>query len=316
MSYRYLFGPVRSRRLGLSLGIDLTPHRECPFNCIYCECGRTALLTTERKEYVPTEEVIDELRAFLREEPELHSVTFAGSGEPTLHVGLGRIIATLKEEFPKYPVTVITNASLLPDPEVRRELLGADRVIPSLDAVRPEIYRRLNRPRAGLDIGAIIDGLRLFCDEYRGEIWLEVFILPGVNDDSDDIAALRAVLDTLRVDRVQLNTLDRPGTVEDISPAPRQHLEEIAAALGRPADIVASRRLTGASARVDESLLDLVHQALSLHPRHVDELCAHFGLSRLDAAHVLDILIAREKVLPRHDESGLVYTAVPVTAGQ
>ena len=219
MRWRHLFGPVPSRRLGVSLGIDLTPERSCTLNCVYCECGRTEELTLARRAYVPTEEVIAELRAYLSQGPALDSITFSGSGEPTMHTGIGEIIAMLRAEYPQYTVTVLTNSSLLHLPEVRAALLPATRVVPSLDAVSDAAFLKINRPVKGLTNAMVLEGLRRFASEYCGELWLEVFLVPGVNDSDEELALLRAEVDRLGATRVQINTLDRPGAVSWIAPA-------------------------------------------------------------------------------------------------
>ncbi|MDK2863513.1 MAG: hypothetical protein PWQ46_1223, partial [Methanomicrobiaceae archaeon] len=191
MAYRYLFGPVPSRRLGISLGIDLVPHKTCSFNCIYCECGQTTDLTCERREYVPTNRVIAELDDFLATAPDLDYVTFAGSGEPTLHSGIGEIISFIKDRYPRYRVAVLTNSALFTDPDVRAALMRADLVVPSLDAVSEEVFVKINRPSPGITAGQVLEGLLDFAREYTGEVWLEIFIVPGVNDTDKELRLLK-----------------------------------------------------------------------------------------------------------------------------
>ena len=152
MKNRYLFGPVPSRRLGLSLGIDLFPHKTCSFNCVYCECGATTNLTVLRREYVPTRGVIKELDNFLLEKPNLDFITFAGSGEPALHSRIGDIISFIKDKYPQYKVCVLTNGSLFYLKSVRDALMRADKVIPSLDAAFSSAWRKINRPHSSIDL--------------------------------------------------------------------------------------------------------------------------------------------------------------------
>jgi wyosine [tRNA(Phe)-imidazoG37] synthetase (radical SAM superfamily) len=161
---KYLFGPVNSRRLGISLGVDLVPFKTCSLNCVYCESGGTTAITSTIAEYVPTDGVISELDRFLSVSPALDVITFSGSGEPTLHAGIGRIIAHLKQKYPAYKVVVLTNGTLLWDPGVRESLSGADIVIPSLDAVSPGIFDKIARPAAGITPERVIRGLA----EFRG----------------------------------------------------------------------------------------------------------------------------------------------------
>ncbi len=227
--YKHLFGPVPSRRLGMSLGVDLIPHKICSLNCVYCECGRSTNLTIERREYVPVEDVFRELSDFFENNPDPDYITFSGAGEPTLHSQIGNVLKFLKVLRPEVPVAVLTNGSLFKDPEVRKELMLADLVLPSLDAATHQAFRRINRPFGKLSIDDYIQGLVDFGNEYGGEIWLEVFILPGYNDDMDNILALKEALMKINPHRIQLNTLDRPGTLEGLKAASRAELERIAA---------------------------------------------------------------------------------------
>jgi len=227
MKYKHLFGPVPSRRLGLSLGIDPIPYKTCSFDCVYCECGATTNLTSTRKEYIPVDEIISELDSFLSNNPTLDYITFSGSGEPTLNIGIERIITFLKKKFPQYKIAVITNSSLFPDPEVRKELLLADVIMPSLDAVSYNISQKINRPVKGIRPVDIIQGLISFRREFPGKIWLEIFIIPGINDTDEEIEKFHAVLKKINPDLIQLNSIDRPGTENWVVPADEETLVKI-----------------------------------------------------------------------------------------
>lgn len=239
MPYRYLFGPVPSRRLGLSLGIDLFTEKTCTLDCVYCECGPTRALTRARKEYVPTGEVIAELDRFLQPRPALDHLTFAGAGEPTLHRGLGKIIRHLKDHHPGYPVALLTNGTLLADPRVRAEILPCDVIIPSLDAVSPPLFMRLNRPACGIGSDTLLAGLQDLRAEYRGDLRLEIFLVPGLNDTDPELAKLAAAVAAIKPDRVQLNTLDRSGAEAWVAPLGAARLRELAARFPGPVEIVA-----------------------------------------------------------------------------
>jgi wyosine [tRNA(Phe)-imidazoG37] synthetase (radical SAM superfamily) len=306
MKYKHLFGPLRSRRLGISLGIDLTPGEICTMNCSYCECGRTAVLTDERREYVPTREVIAELRDFLTPGPELDSITFSGSGEPTLHAGIGEIIAFLKADFPRYRVTVITNSSLLHLPEVRAALLPADRIMPSLDAVTQDAFRKINRPHPAVHLPEMVHGLQTFCREYRGEVWLEIFIIPGINDTPVELDAFHEILQHLQLDRTQLNTLDRAGT-DDLEPASIGRLEEIAHLLGPLAEVIASRRVPTAATELRPEMLDLIKHTLALSPLFIGQIVERVGLSRIELMPYLDELIKTQRIVATHDGGQPLY---------
>lgn len=225
--YKHIFGPVPSRRLGVSLGIDLVPLKTCNLNCIYCECGRTTRLTMERREYVPLERVCDELAHNLAVNPAPDYLTFSGSGEPLLHSRTGELIAWIKARFPEIPVAVLTNGTFFTKAAVRAEVLQADLILPSLDAATPAVFAKINRPHPKLQIGQIVDGLVCLRREYHGLIWLEVFIVPGINDQVDELSALRQALARIAPDRVQLNTLDRPGAVSTLRAATQEELVRI-----------------------------------------------------------------------------------------
>ncbi|MFA6721276.1 MAG: radical SAM protein [Candidatus Cloacimonadaceae bacterium] len=225
---KYLFGPVPSRRLGISLGVDLVPHKVCTLNCVYCEVGRTTLLTLERKEYVPIDAVIAELDEYLRQDPELDFITFSGQGEPTLNSGLGKVINHIKANYPRYKVAILTNGTLFWDISLRQEVMRADVLLPDLDAVSQSVFQKLNRPHQDLDNARIIAGLKELRQEFPGKIYMEVFMVEGLNDTESELALLRETLLMLKPDIVQLNTLDRPGTESWVQPMPRARLNQIA----------------------------------------------------------------------------------------
>ncbi|MEW6501492.1 MAG: radical SAM protein [Thermodesulfobacteriota bacterium] len=237
---KHIFGPVNSRRLGLSLGIDLLPPKICNFNCIYCEIGPTTEFTCERKEYVPTATILGEIDAFLADSAavaRLDVFTITASGEPTLHTGIGAIIRHLKDRSAK-PVAVLTNGSLLHDPAVRADLLAADIVIPSLDAAREASYRTINRPAACAPLDLVIDGLVRFRKEFRGEYWLEILLAKGVNDNPEDLAALGETVARINPTKVQLNTVARPPLESFARPLSGEELRAAARYFTVPVEIL------------------------------------------------------------------------------
>lgn len=242
----HIFGPVNSRRLGRSLGVDLFQEKICNLNCIYCEVGATTRLTCERAEYVPTAEIIEDIDAYCRNSQrvsELDFVTVTASGEPTLHSGLGEILAHLKKTVAK-PVAVLTNGTTLSDTGVCEELASADVVIPSLDSALPASFRKLDRPAGCLDLQQIIEGLVSFSHQYQGKLWLEILFARGINDSNEDVDALRRVADRMRIDRIQLNTVARPPLESFARPLDQQKMLAIAkqfrlADPSRPVDLLA-----------------------------------------------------------------------------
>ena len=227
MQYNTLFGPVPSRRLGISLGIDLVPMKTCTLNCIYCECGKTSHLILERKEYVSFEAVKKELTHYLAHHAQPDYITFSGSGEPTLNSKIGDVIHFLKDRAPDVPVAVLTNSTLFFQKQVRSDIKNAMVVIPSLDAATEKIFNKINRPSPLLHVDKIIDGLIRFRKEYTGKIWLEIFIVPGMNDTITELTALKRVIGKIRPDQVHLNTLDRPGSISTLRTATREELERV-----------------------------------------------------------------------------------------
>jgi wyosine [tRNA(Phe)-imidazoG37] synthetase (radical SAM superfamily) len=310
MAYQYLFGPVPSRRLGISLGIDLVPHKACSFDCVYCECGQTTYLTCERREYVPTDGVIAELGDLLARAPDLDYVTFAGSGEPTLHSGIGEIIAFIKDRYPRYRVAVLTNSSLLTDPDVRAALVRADLVVPSIDAVSEEVFRQVNRPCPGLTARGILAGVTAFVREFPGEVWLEVFIVPGVNDTEEELLRIRDAVAAIGPDRVQLNTLDRPGAELWVTPASPRTLERIAALLGGNVEVIGSA-CTGAAALTDvREALESILATIRRRPCTSGDLAVLLGLRPAEVSRCLRLLEATGMVEPVQEKRGVFYRAV------
>lgn len=240
MSYQHIFGPVLSRRLGVSLGVDLVTHKVCSMDCVYCECGKTTVLTSQRDEYVDFDKVVQELDHYFSNHPDPDYITFSGSGEPSLNSHLGQVINTIKQKKTEIKVAVLTNAGSISDPGIRKELAGADLVVPSLDAVTPKAFRRINRPCGGIRPEKIVEGLIRFRSEFKGQIWLEIFILPGINDNKDDIIELKTAVARIGPDRVQLNTLDRPGTLSHLRPATKNQLDRVIRLLDfHPVEIIA-----------------------------------------------------------------------------
>ncbi|MGW8161107.1 MAG: radical SAM protein [Desulfobulbales bacterium] len=227
---KHLFGPVNSRRLGLSQGIDLLPPKTCNFNCIYCEINKAPQLSCERAEHIPTGVILAEVDELLKDEARVRALdvfTITASGEPTLHAGIGKIIRHIKDKTDK-PVAVLTNGSLLYRPEVRQDLLAADIVIPSLDAARPESFRRVNRPaKCSVDLEKIIQGLVDFSREFSGQIWLEILLVENINDMPEDIAALKKAIGRIKPTRVQLNTVARPPYESFAKPLSHARMEEV-----------------------------------------------------------------------------------------
>lgn len=206
---KYVFGPVPSRRLGNSLGISPIPRKTCNYSCIYCQLGRTDKMTGKRKEFFPLSDILNEFKCYLKDSDKFDIITIVGEGEPTLYLKLGELILEIKKLTDK-PVAVITNGALLHSPEVRKELSYADIVLPSLDGYNEEIARKIDRPLGSIHFKDELEGLIQFSKEYKGQLWLEIMLISGMNCDKDSIKAFKEILKLIKYDRVYLNTPVRP----------------------------------------------------------------------------------------------------------
>lgn len=234
-----IFGPVPSRRLGLSLGIDLIPAKTCSMDCLYCECGRTTELTIERKRWFNPDEILKELSTVIQRNNKIDFLTFSGSGEPTLSTDISYIIKRIKKNY-TIPVCVLTNGSLLYLDEVKKDLSEADVVIPSLDAVSDAIFKKINRPHKELDITKIIKGLIDFKKIFSGKYYIEILFLRGINDSEDEIKKISSAIDKIKPDKVQLNTNARPGTKKNIVPLSQDELKKFTSYFNFPVEIISS----------------------------------------------------------------------------
>ncbi len=226
----HIFGPVNSRRLGRSLGVDLFQDKICTLNCIYCEVGPTVLLTCERAEYAPTKDIIKEIDSYCQDQnrvAELDVITVTASGEPTLHADFGEIVAHLKKTAAK-PIAVLTNGTTLTSPQVCQEMSQADVVIPSLDSALPQGFRKIDRPATCIELDNVIKGLISFSHSYKGTIWLEILFAQGINDTAEEINALRQTVQQMRIDRIQLNTVARPPLESFARPINQKSMAAIA----------------------------------------------------------------------------------------
>ncbi|MCX5696010.1 MAG: radical SAM protein [Candidatus Omnitrophica bacterium] len=237
---KYLYGPVKSRRIGYSLGISLTSYKTCNFDCIYCQLGKTNNKTTERREYIKVSAIVDELKFWLGSKKDitqsLEYITLSGSGEPTLNNKFGELILEIKK-LTNLKVAVFTNAAFLSDKEVRRQIAGADLIVPSLDAVTQELFVKIDRPQVGINIEDIINGLIALRREFRGKIWLEVMLVKGVNDDIRHIRKLKKIIASINPDKVQLNSPVRTTAEAGVLAVAKSKLKKIKEILGENVEI-------------------------------------------------------------------------------
>ncbi|NMB78213.1 MAG: radical SAM protein [Methanomicrobiales archaeon] len=308
MPQKHIFGPVLSRRLGLSLGVDLIPFKTCSYDCAYCECGHTTVKDITRQDFFPAEEVIAELQGILVSRPHLDSITLAGSGEPTLARSLGVVIASVKRDYPEYTLSVLTNGSLLTRNDVVKELLPADRVIPTLTTVSQQTFERIHNPHPSLNIEEIISGMVQFRSRYKGAIWLEVFVIPGLNTSDKELAGLKEAIDRINPDLVQLNTLDRPPAESWVTAATETELKRVAQVLGRAGTEITRDRAPKSSDPLGKTgATDLIRATLCRRPSTVEDLVRTTGLSGGEVAKILGILERGEEVISYRGTRGVFY---------
>jgi len=287
---KYLFGPVASRRLGLSLGVDIVPLKSCTQNCIYCQLGIDGIVTLQRKPFVPIDDVIEELKAKIEAGLEADYITLSGSGEPTLNSQLGTLIDKIRQ-ITKIPVAVITNGTLLADPAVRADCCKADVVLPSIDAGDRATFEKINRPHKDIDFDAFVEGLCVFRAEFSGQIWLEVFFCEGINTQAQQIEKICEVVRRIGADKVHLNTVARPpadGSAVAVGP---EKLSSIAAQLGPNAEVVADFRPEMAAGQTGQRTgSDQILAMLARRPCRLDDICQSLGLNRAEVVKILAFL--------------------------
>jgi wyosine [tRNA(Phe)-imidazoG37] synthetase (radical SAM superfamily) len=285
---KHVYGPVPSRRLAQSLGVDPIPFKTCNWNCVYCQLGRTSPMTSERRDYFPPDEIVAEVMAAVQAHKpgEIDWITLVGSGEPTLHASLGAMISKLKT-LTALPIAVITNGSLLHLPEVRQELLAADAVLPTVDAGTETLYRKINRPTPELDFDRFIAGIVAFREEYRGKLWVEVMLVQGLNDSREALEDLAVLLGRIRPDEVHLNSPTRPPCEPWVKPVDEAALDRAKAILGTVAHVV---RPTSGELDLSgyDNVVDAIVAVITRHPVGEPELV--HALDRWQPGHIRESL--------------------------
>jgi len=309
--FQHVFGPVPSRRLGRSLGVDLVPFKTCTYDCIYCQLGRTSHKTVTRKEWVPTDDVLDELKQKLATRP--NYITFSGSGEPTLHAKLGEIIRRIRA-MTKTPVAVLTNGSLLWQPAVRAELALADLVMPSLDAGDERLFQAVNRPHSEITFERLMTGLTQLRREFSGQYWLEILLLGGSTAVLSHVRQIARLVKRIRPDRVQLNTAVRPPAEEFAFPASLARLREFARLFRPEAEVIAecSPRARSGGAGAD---LAAVLELLRRRPCTLGDVARGLGMKPAEVVKSIETLEARGEVQSERHGAELFYRTTPRRQG-
>jgi len=301
--YKYLFGPVPSRRLGRSLGIDLTPYKTCSLNCVFCQLGRTPKQTLERKGYVLIAEVIDEIRDWIENDGSADYITLSGSGEPTLHSGFGEILQYL-EKVP-IPSVLLTNGTMFNFPEVREAAAGADIVKMSLSAWNQNSFEWVNRPHSKLNFDKVLEGQKQFRKQFKGKLWMEVFLVSGVNSMPRDVEKISALIREIEPDRIQLNTVVRPPA-EDIAVAiSRDRLDLLTALFEPEAEIIADFKTDFSKInRVNEKS---IFSTLLRRPCTTDELVEVFGMHINEVSKYLGKLLQNAQIKSVRKNNRIYY---------
>jgi wyosine [tRNA(Phe)-imidazoG37] synthetase (radical SAM superfamily) len=315
MKYKHLFGPVISRRLGISLGVDVIPYKYCSMDCVYCEVGKTTNLIQDPIDMINLDELLAELDDFLSTSPKLDYITFSGAGEPLLYKSLGRLITHIKTSYPQYKLALITNSTHLDRADIIEELLKLDLVMPSMDAIDQDNFDKINRTHKAISVEDVMAGLISFSRYFKGEMWLEIFIVPGINDTVSSLVGMADFLSAVQPERVQLNSLDRPGTEAWVTPASYERLEEIKSYLQE--NLAGHDMIIEIIKKVDKSLYDNNESSLEAEDKILSTInrrpCTAQDLSQMLNLHINEVnkvlhkLLADQAIIGSEEDRGIFY---------
>lgn len=304
--YRYLFGPVPSRRLGRSLGIDLIPLKTCTFNCIFCEVGLTTRLTQIRKEYVPESDILSELREWVASGDKADFITLAGSGEPTLHSSFGSI-GQKAAALTGTPVALLSNGSLFSLPEVRKDAFTLNLVKVSLSAWNESSFHLINQPHPSITFSSVVNGLKRFRHEFSGTLWLEVMIIKNFNDNEEAMEAIAKFAREISPDRIHLNTPVRPTPRKMAKMVEPARLAGLAQIFTPMADIPESYEKNGAESNLSSK--GLILQMLKRRPCRIKDMLDSTGLPESTLIPLLNTMIKAGSVISIQHENDVFYKA-------
>jgi len=305
---KYVFGPVQSRRLGLSLGVDPIGAKTCTLDCVYCQLGATGHRTLERRPYVPANKVLDEIRTIIASEQTIDYITFSGTGEPTLNSELGPMIAQIKA-ISDLPVAVITNSTLLHLKEVQKDLMQADLVVPSIDAISPQAFARINRPHLDIDLTRMLNGLETFSSNYTGRLWLEVMLVQDVNDSQEELQALADFVKRIACEKIQINTVTRPPSESNCTAVSNHVLEQARELFGPRSEIIGSISPAGNTVNGNNPAARILALVRS-HPCTLEQICTTLGLNSTQANAALQELISRHDIKRTEHDGNIFYRAL------
>ncbi|KPJ98213.1 MAG: hypothetical protein AMK71_11765 [Nitrospira bacterium SG8_35_4] len=292
----YIYGPVPSRRLGFSLGVDIIPHKTCTIDCIYCQLGRTTHKRVRRKSFAPKEDIIKEIKKSVSVGHDIDFVTFSGSGEPTLNSDIGNLIHAVKK-ITSIPVAVLTNGTLLFQEDVQRDLLEADVVLPSLDAASQEVFQKINRPHNSLNIKSISRGIKKFRKSYTGQIWLEIMLIKDFNDSPDELLRIRNAISGIQPDKVHLNTVVRPPSEICARQLSIDEMKAVRNFLDKRCEVIAAPHIKRSREHkdVEGSIIEMTKR----RPLTITDIANVLGISEVNAESILERLQAEGTLIER-----------------
>lgn len=305
-SYKYLFGPVPSRRFGRSLGVDLTPYKTCSQDCVFCQLGRTTHKTVQRMDYVPLDTVLQELSDWLKAGGEADYITLSGSGEPTLHAHFGEVLGVIRSQS-TIPAVLLTNGSLFHLREVREQAGRADIVKISLSAWDQSSFVWVNRPHPDLRFDQIVEGQKAFRKDFRGQIWMEVFLLAGMNSSPADVTRISRLAEQIRPDRIHLNTAVRPTAEKFAAPLGREKMSALAEIFHPTAELIAPFQARKGGKK--QGNLEKIHGMLERRPCTADDIARVSGMHINEVLKYLGKLLQEGRIRPKRMEDFLYYTA-------
>jgi len=302
---KYIFGPVPSRRLGISLGVDIIPAKTCSLNCVYCECGLTTNLSLERKSFFPYKEIINELETFLNNNPRPDYITFSGSGEPTLNSDIGEIALYIKGKG--IPSVLLTNGTLLYRDDVFEDIKSIDLIIPSLDAGDEETFKKINHPHKALKFNKYIEGLKRL-NSLKKRVWLEIFIVKGINDSKTLLSRIKNITSTLNVEKIQLNTVDRPPALKGCTGVSIKVLEDIKHWWDdKRVEVIYPYKKRKDYKAFKEHIADFILETLKRRPMTVNDISNITGLHTEELFKYIEILKAEGTITPYIKDRGIFY---------
>ena len=300
----HVFGPIPSRRLGRSLGVDLLPFKTCSYDCLYCELGCTTRKTIEPFEDPSVDLILSEIKEKLTTHPDY--ITIAGSGEPTLYMPLGRLLEAIKK-LGAAPVAVLTNGSTLWRPEVRESLIKADVVMPSLVSVNSETYELIHKPSRELKLEEVLDGFKRFRKMYSGAFWLEVFLLEGINTSEAELIGMAAFCRELQPDRILVNSLDRPPAYMSAKVASPKTLNLALNIFGPLAEVISRSSESPPQQRACITV-ESIEEVLKRRPCTLNDLASGLGTSTAQVAPLVQDLLLEGKIVKIPGEEMVFYS--------